>query len=200
MKRLVLAILLLGSVARADPASDLMGRLISGLKAGTDCAKSSATRWWCEAAAGWSAAKPAPLPKARLLVGMTVTLVDGGVVTTELRDHTAMAAVALAGTADKPTIAIAPISYDSAATTAKAIGAVTMVLKGKSKAADVPGGVDTMTSALANTKPAELTATDHGWSWTGDSAGQLLKIGSIWVAYQPTKDGAYVTMLTDKTK
>jgi hypothetical protein len=200
MKRLALVLLLVGGFAHADVASDLMGRLISGLKAGTDCAKSSATQPWCQAATGWADAKPAALPKAKLLVGVTVTLVDGGVVTTELRDHTAMAAVALAGTADQPTIAIAPIAYDSAATSAKAIGAVTMVLKGKSKAAEVPGGVDTMTSALANTKPAALAQGAHGWSWPGDGAGELRKIGSLWVAYQPTKGGAYVTILTEKAK
>ena len=197
MKRWVLAVLLIGSVAHADQASDLMGRLISGLKGGTDCAKTSATKPWCDAATGWGDAKSAALPKAKLLVGVTVTLVDGGVVTTELRDHTAMAAVALAGTADAPTIALAPIAYDSAATSAKAIGAVSMVLRGKSKAAEVPGGVDSMTNALANTKPAALTSSAHGWSWPD---GELRKIGSLWVAYQPTKGGANVTILTDKVK
>ncbi|HTJ44864.1 MAG TPA: hypothetical protein VL463_22310 [Kofleriaceae bacterium] len=203
MKRLVLAVLLigsLGSLVQADAASDLAGRMWSALRGGTDCAKTSATKSWCLAATGWSTAKVVALPKAKLMVGMTVQLVDGGVVVTELRDKVALSAVALGGDASKPTIAIHPIDFQSPDTAAKAIGAVRMVLAGKSKRAELPGGIDTVHSALDGQPTYELVKGDHGWSWSGASSGELRKIGALWVAYEPMTNGAYVTLLTDALK
>ena len=197
MKRAVLIVAMLGGIAHADAQADLMGRMWSALKAGTDCAKASPTRAWCQAATGWTAAKPAALPKAKLLVGLTVTLVDGGVVATELRDKVVLSAIAFDGDAAHPTIAIHPIEFTSDTTSAKAIGAVRMVLAGKSKAAELPGGIETVRGALASTTAAPLTRTDHGWSWTG---GELRAVGTTWIAIEPIKNGAYVTILTDHVK
>lgn len=198
MRRVVLALMLAGGVAHADPQADLMGRMLSALKAGTDCAAKSPTWAWCQAATGWATANLAPLPKAKLLVGLTVTLVDGGVVTTELRDKVVLSAVAFAGDAAHPTIAIHPIEFTSETTSAKAIGAVRMVLAGKSKAAALPGGIETVRGALASTTAAPLAhAEGQGWAWSG---GQLRKIGSSWVAIEPITNGAYVTILTAAVK
>jgi hypothetical protein len=202
MRRALLILAALGGVAHADAAADRMGRLLADLKEGTDCAKASPTRAWCQAATGWDTANMAPLPKSKLLVGMTVTLVEGGVVTTELRDHVVLSAVAFAGDAEHPTIAIHPIQFESPATEAKAIGAVRMVLAGKAKVAALPGGLETVRGALASTTAAALAhgSGGQGWQWSGPSTGQLRKVGSTWIAIEPMANGVYVTLLTDALK
>jgi hypothetical protein len=192
--------------ARADATSDLIGRMLSALRSGADCPKSAPTSKalvsmpWCIAAGGWFGAGLAPLPKKKLLVGLTAMLVDGGVVRTELRDAVSLIAVSFGGDADFPTIAIAPIEMKDREAHARAVGAVTMTLKGKAKSAKLAGGGDPIATALSGSTsyPLAQSKSGQGWSWQGASAGELRKIGGLWVVIQPMTTGVYVSVLTDQ--
>src|SRR5262249_24809394 len=157
--------------------SDLIGRMLSALHAGADCPKSRTSKAlpslpWCMAAGGWADAGLAPLPKKKLLVGLTATLVDGGVVRTELRDDVSLIAVSFGGDADFPTIAIARIEMKDPDAHARAVGAVTMTLKGKVKSAKLSGGGDPIAAALSGSSsyPLAHSKSGQGWSWQGASA------------------------------
>jgi hypothetical protein len=217
MKRVVLMLAVAVGIgaagaARADGSgADLTGRMLAALHAGADCAnKASPMRPWCVAADGWATAKMAPLPKARVLVGITVTLVDGGVVATELRDKVTLSALALrddaaAAKAKKTFVKLTSVTPtagkdDEALAIMKAVGGVSMVLKGKAKQVGLPPELAEYVATLPAGASYEVAkaASGQGWSWNGASAGEIRKVGASWVVIETMVNGVYVTVLTDK--
>ncbi len=208
MTRLVmllpLAVLGASHAARADDAAELTTRVLESLHAGASCDdKASPERPWCIAADGWATAKDAPLPKARVLVGVTVTLVDGGVVSTELSDKVSLSALSLRDDKGKTLLevtAITPTNDDESLAIMKAVGGVSMVLKGKAKKVGLPKALVDYAATLPADAKYEVTHAKSGvgWSWTGASAGELRKVGDAWVVVEQMTHGIYVTVLTDK--
>lgn len=206
MKRLLIAALVIAAAARgapADEASDRVARLLGKLHAGASCDdKASPFRPWCIAADGWTKAKAAPLPAAKVLVGVTVALVEGEVVSTELTDKVTLSALAFKQDGGKALVKLAsitPSNDDENLQIMKAVGGVSMVLKGKAKKVALPKGLADYVASLPAAASHDLAKTDTGWSWTGDQvAAELRKVGDAWVVIEPTGNGMYVTVLTDK--
>jgi hypothetical protein len=82
----------------------------------------------------------------------------------------------------------------------KAVGGVSMVLKGKAKKVGLPAELAEYVATLPAGASYEMTkaASGKGWSWTGASAGELRKVGTFWVVIEPMTNGVFVTVLTDK--
>lgn len=205
MKRALVLVIALCAVggARADESSDRTGRLLGKLHAGANCDdKASPLRPWCFAADGWAKAKAAPLPKATVLVGVTVTLVEGDVVETELREKVTLSALAFKVDGAHTYVKLAsitPSNDDENLQIMKAVGGVSMVLKGKAKKVALPKGLADYVASLPAAASHELAKTDAGWSWMGDQvAAELRKVGDVWVVIEPSDKGMYVTVLTDK--
>ena len=203
MKRALVLLVVLATAAHADDATDRVARLLGKLHAGANCDdKASPLRPWCIAADGWAKGKSAALPKASVLVGITVTLTEGDVVETELREKVTLSALAFKTDGAHTYVKLAsitPSNDDENLQVMKAVGGVSMVLKGKAKKAALPKDLADYVASLPAAASHELTKTSTGWSWTGDQvAAELRQVGDAWVVIEPSGNGMYVTVLTDK--
>jgi len=195
-----------GRVARADKDADLTRRVLASLHSGAECQnKSSPWRVWCIAADGWAKARPAPLPKGKALVGLTIELIDGGDTVGALRDAVSLSALAFK-VDGKATFAkitqIKPTSRDEEKSVLAAVGGVTMVLKGKARGAKLPADLLAYVGGLGADATYAVARAPKGWTWKGASVAELRKVGTAWVAIEiPDKhNGLFVTVFTDKLK
>ena len=213
MRRLLVAVAVvvasgLGAtrVARADANADLTRRVLASLHSAADCKnKRSLWRVWCVAADGWARGKAGPMPRGKVLVGLTVELVDGGDAVGALHESVSLSALAFK-VDGKDTLAkitkIKPTSPDEDKAVMRAVGGVTMVLKGKAKSAKLSADLLAYVRGLADGASYAVTRTPHGWTWKGASLAELRRVGTAWVAIEipDRRNGLFVTVFTDKLK
>jgi len=179
---------------RVDPRTSTLWQLQSAAKCDD---KTSPWRPWCYAGEVLSKGTFEELPKPRVLVGLTVELAYGKDVAAALRDKVTLAALAIDADGKVKLTSITPSSPDEKKQMAEAVANLTMVFKGKAKAAKLPGDLVTYLKTL---KPAYTpTKSSNGWTWKGASDAMLRKVGPVWVVIEEPKkrDGLFATILTD---
>ena len=179
--------------ADADKLSDALGKLATAARCSD---KASPWRPWCIAATGWATGKPGELPKAKVMLGLTIELQDGKDTAKQLHDAVGLSAF-IVKDGKVMMRSITPSNDDDKKAIFEAVFTLSSQFKGKSTVAKVPKDL----AAYANSLTADYPATKTGgeWTWKGKSAGRARQVGDDWVVVEtPDKqDGFFVTILTD---
>ena len=86
---------------------------------------------------------------------------------------------------------------------AEAVAGVAVVFKGKSKTAKLPKDLATYVKSLGSKSGHVATKGDQGWTFTGEAAAELRKVGKFWVVIETPSsgpDGRFITILTEAWK
>ncbi len=183
-------------------------RVLADLHVAAGCDdKASAQRAWCIAADGWATGTPGKLPMGKVLLGLTIQHSASSTGTWDLAADPTIGLAALAVRHDGPAnelklYAITPSTDAEKVAMAQTVGNLATALKGKGKSVKVPKALATHLRSLGKKSGHFATKGATGWTWTGDSAGELRKVGAYWVVIETPKsgDGRFITILTEKWK
>jgi hypothetical protein len=194
MRKLTVITLLLCctlAFAKDDPTASALARLRTAAKCED---KASPWRPWC-IAADWSKGT-AELPKGTL-VGLTIQLEDGADAKQALSDRVSFVALAVGKDGKVKLTDIKPTAKGEDVMIAEVVMSAAAVFKGKAKTAQVPKDLAGYIKGLQGTYKAEKNAIE--WTWQGQSAAKLRKVGAFWVVIEtPAKgNGIFATILTD---
>jgi hypothetical protein len=194
----------LATAARADDAAELTAAL-RGLHDAAGCATSGPLHVWCPAADGWAGAKTPALPRAKVLVGITVELAEDGDASRAVLDTVTLSALAFRSDGKQTLIKltmIKPTSDDEVRSLTQAVASIALVLKGKAAAAELPKDLTGYLAGLPADASYPVTKGARGWTWTGASRGELRRVGDVWVVVETAAsgDGYFVSVFVDKIK
>jgi len=202
MPRMSLLLLLaLSSVASADKG-DLVATQLTALRSAATCdtkdgAKPSPFRPWC-VATDFAKGTSAPLPKGKILVGLTIELPADKDAADELIHGVTFAALAVDKDGKLKLTDVKSTSQEDTKTLGQAVFDVGAVFKGKAAVAKLPKEL----ADFAKTLQGAYTATKAGaeWRWQGASAARMRKVGAFWVIIETPKagNGIFATILTDQ--
>lgn len=169
--------------------------------------KASPQRVWCIAADGWATGTPAKLPMGKVLVGLTIQRAATATGAWDLAADPTIGVVALAVRHDGPAnelklYAITPSTDAEKLAMAQTVGNLAAVMKGKGKSVKVTKDLASYLKSLGKKSGYFATKGATGWTWTGDAAGELRKVGAYWVVIETPKsgDGRFISILTEKWK
>jgi hypothetical protein len=202
MPRMSLVLLLvLSSVARADQG-DLVATQLTALRTAATCStkdsdKPSPFRPWC-IATDFAKGTSAPLPRGKILVGLTIELQTDKDAADELIHGVTFAALAVDKDGKLKLTDVKSTSEEDLKALGEAVFNVAAVFKGKAATAKLPKEL----ADYAKTLKGAYTATKAGaeWTWQGASTARMRKVGAFWVIVETPKaaNGIFATILTDK--
>lgn len=183
-------------------------RVLADLHVAAGCdEKASPHRLWCLAADGWATGTPAKLPMGKVLIGVTISRAASATGAWDLAADPSIGLSALAvrhdGAANELKLyAITPSNDAEKLANAQTLANVAAALKGKGKTVKVPKDLATYLKSLGAKSGYFATKGATGWTWPGDSAGELRKVGKYWVVVETPKtgDARFITILTEKWK
>jgi hypothetical protein len=188
-----------------DPTMRILGDL--HVAAGCDD-PASPQRVWCIAADGWATGTPGKLPMGKVLIGVTINRTVDATGPWDLNADPTIGLAALAvrhdGAANELRLTdVTPSDDDEKLMLLQTVGNVAAVLKNRQKLVKVPKDLATYLRSLGKKSGHFATKGATGWTWTGESAGELRKVGKFWVVIETPKtgaDGRFITILTEKWK
>lgn len=188
----------LTSVASADDA--LATKQLAALRDAAKCADpASPFRPWCIAADFDKGTAP-DLPKGKILVGITVELETGKDAKDALINKVSPAVLAFSKSGEAIISNITPSNDTEKQQLLETVANLSLVLKGKAESVKLPTELADYLKVIA---PRYKTTKAHGeWTWQGQSAARLRKVGKYWVSVEtPAKgNGIWAAVYTDAWK
>jgi len=197
MKASVVALAVLASAGTASADDALATKQLAALRDAAKCAdKTSPFRPWC-IAADFDKGTAADLPKGKTLVGIAVELETGKDAKDALTNKVTPAALTIGKDGKVVITDITPSNDSEKQMLFEAVANVTLVFKDKAATAKLPKDlvdyIKTMTAKYTPTKGS------GEWTWQGQSAARLRKVGKYWVTIEtPAKgNGIWAAVYTD---
>ena len=192
---LVIFVVALARPAAAD--TDIVAKQLAALGEAASCKDAASPfRPWC-IVADFATGKAADLPKGKKLVGITIELAVGADTKQALTDKVSPSVLVIddAGMAKLSRI---KGSNDSEKTMlGEAVASLSALFKHKSTTAKLPADLTSYVKTLKAKYPTKKTANE--WTWAGESAGRLRKVGDFWVAIEipSTNEGIFASVFTE---
>ena len=194
---LVISVSVPDRVGADEAPIDVATARLNALRIAAKCTdKASPWRPWC-IAADFDHGTAADLPKGKVLLGMTVELAVGYDVATAMASKVTLTALTVRGDGKVKVTIVKPETKDEEMTVASAIANLSAVFKGKATMAKLKKDVGDYLKTLKGSYAPTKSGTQ--WTWAGQSASRLRKVGPFWVVIEVPKaeNGIFATILTE---
>jgi hypothetical protein len=169
--------------ARGDDAA----KPLAALATAANCKDAASPfRPWCTVA-DFATGKAADLPKGKKLVGITIELADGADVKQALTDKVSPSVLVIDSTGMAKLSRIKGSNDSEKTMLGEAVASLAAVFKHKTTTAKLPADLTSYVSTLKAKYPTKKTGSE--WTWTGESAARLRKVGDFWVAIETPSSG-----------
>lgn len=196
LKPLVIATSLAVAAGTAA-ADDLATKQLAALAAAANCKDASSPfRPWC-IAADFATGKPVELPKGKTLVGITIELETGKDAKAALTDKVMPVALVVDDQGLVKITDITPSNDGEKQMLGEAVFNLAAVFKGKATTAKLPKDLASYIKSMTGKYKPTKSATE--WTWQGESAARLRKVGNFWVSVETPakKNGIWASVFTE---